>query len=344
MITSIAKTISTTLPIILPDIVTLITEIAKCLTEEENLRLVLTAVWEIIKAVAIAIGKSVPILLEALGTVVGNLFTAAVDYVAEWIEFWVNEFKRGWNMFTDWIANCGKAIVNFFTNIKNKVVEFFTNIKNAITTAFNNIKNAVTTAFNNIKDFFVNGFNNLKEGLKGLLDKVKGFFGDMINGLKELPKKAIEAGKNMVTGIIEGVKSMIKKAVDAVKNLGKNMLDGIKGFFKIKSPSRVMRDVIGKNLALGIGEGFENSIPGVVSDMKSSMASITDEMTGLTGEMSATVNANTTATPLDGTQGINGSPVTINVYGAEGQNINELANIIAVKLEDMTRRKEAVFA
>ena len=333
MITSIANTLSETLPIILPAIVTLITEIAKCLTEEQNLRLILTAVWEIIKAVAIAIGKSVPILLEALGTVVGNLFTAAVDYVAEWIEFWVNEFKRGWTMFTDWIANCGKSIVNFFTNIKNKVVEFFTNIKNK-----------VSEFIGGIKQFFADGFNKIKEGVQSALEKVKGFFSDMLQNLRELPKKALDAGKNIVSGIIDGVKSMVKKAVDAVKNLGKNMMDGIKGFFKIKSPSRLMRDQVGRMLGLGISEGFSDSVPEVVGDMKSSLKGITDDMGALTGNLTASVNANATATPMNGTQAVNSGTITMNIYGAEGQNINDLANVIAYKLEEMTKRKGAVYA
>jgi hypothetical protein len=41
---------------------------------------------------------------------------------------------------------------------------------------------------------------------------------------------------------------------------------------------------------------------------------------------------------------LNGSPITINVYGAEGQDVNSLAQTIAQKLEDMTRRKEVVYA
>ena len=346
MITSLAKTISETLPILLPAIVTLITEVAKALTEEENLKLILTAIWEIIKAIGTAIIKSIPILLEALGTVIGNLFTAAVDFVADQIEFWVEEFKKGWKMFTDAIANAGKAIVNFFTNIKNKVVEFFTGIKNKITEFFTNIKNAVTSAFNNIKNFFVEGFNNIKNGIADMLGKVKGFFTDMLNGLKELPKKAIEAGKNMVNGIIDGVKSMIKKAVDAVKNLGKNMLDGIKGFFKIKSPSQVMRDQVGKFLALGIGEGFTAAMPkavaGMVAEAKEATKSIADVISA--GSIDGSINGSLT-TEASGS-GISGSNYnfTVIVNGTEGQDIRELAKAVSEEIQNLINDKEKVYA
>ena len=329
MITSLAKTISTTLPILLPAIVQLIGEVAKCLTEEENLRLILDAIGKILFAIGEAILKSIPILLESIGKVIGNLFVAATDLVADSIEIFVNNFKVGWKMFTDWIANAGKAIVNFFTNIKNKIVEFFTNIKNKI-----------SEFIGNIKQFFADAFNKIKEGVQGAIEKVKGFFSDMFQHLKELPKKAIDAGKNIVSGIIDGVKSMIKKAVDAVKNLGKNMLDGIKGFFKIKSPSRVMRDVVGKNLALGIGEGFERGMEEVNTDIDGIMSDLTTDMT-------ATVTATgTSGSTLDGSDvtNYNGGNITLNIYGTEGQDVNALAEIIAVKLQNLTARKGAVYA
>ena len=328
MITEISKTISTTLPILLPAIVQLIGEVAKCLTEEENLRLILDAIGKILFAIGEAILKSIPILLESIGKVIGNIFVAATDLVADSIEIFVNNFKTGWKMFTDWIANVGTGIVNFFTGIKNKIVEFFTNIKNKVGEFFTNVKNT-----------FTNGLNAIKDGFSNVVNNIKGFFGGLLDHIKDIPKKAVELGKNIVSGIIDGVKNMAKKAIDSVKNLGKNMLDGIKGFFKIKSPSRLMRDQVGKNLALGIGVGFEQAWDGVNAD-------INDTMRGFTADMSTEVVAGGTVTgsELGGTINNNSGNIVFNIYGAEGQNVNDLAEIIAVKLQDMTARKGAVFA
>ena len=38
-----------------------------------------------------------------------------------------------------------------------------------------------------------------------------------------------------------------------------------------------------------------------------------------------------------------GQPININVYGAEGQDVNELAEMVAYKLEDLKDRKERVW-
>ena len=336
MATELVKSFAKILPILLPAIVTIIAEIAKVLTEEENLKLILQAIWEIIKAIGIAIVKCVPILLEAVGTIIGNLFTAAVDGVAaifeklvpmvsDFIEFWVNKFKEGWTRFTDWIANCGKAIVNFFTGIKNKVVEFFTNIKNAI-----------SGFLDNIKKFFSDGFNAIKNGASELFNRIKNTVTDAINTLKELPGKAVQMGKDMIQGLINGIKNMASKAVDAVKNVGKNLINGIKNVLKIGSPSKVFEQ-LGEFTAEGFAIGYEDTM----DDFKADMAM---DMNGLTASMTADISAHSPDTYEGSGDTYNGAPITINVYGAEGQNINDLAQEIAYKLESMTKRKGAVYA
>ena len=117
-----------------------------------------------------------------------------------------------------------------------------------------------------------------------------------------------------------------------------SITSAIKKVFGIHSPSKVWRQQIGQNLGLSIGLGFSD----VMNDVKDDMAA---EMDGLTGNMTATVQANGISDPLAGSEvnTYNGGNISINVYGAEGQSIDALADKIAYKLEDLTRRKAAVF-
>ena len=70
-----------------------------------------------------------------------------------------------------------------------------------------------------------------------------------------------------------------------------------------------------------------------------------NSLTGMTASMTADVTAYASQGAMLGGSGstYNGGAVTINVYGAEGQNVDDLAQAVAYKLEDMTRRREAVF-
>ena len=93
---------------------------------------------------------------------------------------------------------------------------------------------------------------------------IKGFGSFLNNDLKEL-------GKNIIKGIINGLTSCGDIIWKAIKSVGNSMLDGIKSFFGIKSPSTLFRDQVGKNLALGLGEGFEDEMKEVTSDMQDAL-------------------------------------------------------------------------
>ena len=67
----------------------------------------------------------------------------------------------------------------------------------------------------------------------------------------------IDLGKSIIKGLINGIGSMGSALWDAAKNIAKKALDSIKKFFGIKSPSRVMRDQVGKMLPAGMAIGVE---------------------------------------------------------------------------------------
>ena len=142
-------------------------------------------------------------------------------------------------------------------------------------------------------------------------------------------------GKDLIQGLIDGVKKMSTKAVSAVKDVGKSLVNGIKNVLKIGSPSKVFEQ-IGAWTAEGFSIGYEDEMEDFKSDMAMGMNGLT---TSMVTDISAYApdNFGTSST-------YNGGPVTINVYGAEGQNINDLADAIAIRFQNMTVRKEKVYA
>ena len=49
--------------------------------------------------------------------------------------------------------------------------------------------------------------------------------------------------------------------IDKIQGFGSSVLNGIKDFFGIESPSKLMRDEVGKYLAQGVGVGFKLNMP-----------------------------------------------------------------------------------
>lgn len=76
-----------------------------------------------------------------------------------------------------------------------------------------------------------------------------------------------DIGKNLVEGIWSGISNATQWVLDKIKGFGQSILDGIKGFFGIHSPSRLFKSEIGTNLALGVGEGFADTMKDVSDEM-----------------------------------------------------------------------------
>ncbi|PFB44260.1 phage tail tape measure protein, partial [Bacillus thuringiensis] len=78
-------------------------------------------------------------------------------------------------------------------------------------------------------------------------------------------------GKNIISGLIDGLGSMAGKVVNKVKSIGNSILDGFTGFFDIHSPSRLMRDQVGKHIGAGVAIGMGNSI-GIINRASQAMS------------------------------------------------------------------------
>ena len=93
----------------------------------------------------------------------------------------------------------------------------------------------------------------------------------IVGGLGEGISQISDIGGDIIRGLWEGINDMASWIGKKIKGFGESVLGGIKDFFGIHSPSKVMADQVGKNLALGIGEGFEKNIAGVNKQITGAM-------------------------------------------------------------------------
>ena len=99
-------------------------------------------------------------------------------------------------------------------------------------------------------------------------EAAKGLFDSIVDTVKGLPDKIKEIGGNIVKGLWDGINNMKKWLSDKVKSFCDGITKGIKDSFDIHSPSRVMRDEVGKYLALGIAEGITKNKDAVSEAMQ----------------------------------------------------------------------------
>jgi hypothetical protein len=85
-----------------------------------------------------------------------------------------------------------------------------------------------------------------------------------------------DMGDNIVKGLWEGIYGATDWLKRKIKSFAEGIIDTFKDKFHIHSPSQVFADVIGKNLALGIGKGFTDNMQAVSKLMAQSVPTAFD--------------------------------------------------------------------
>lgn len=90
---------------------------------------------------------------------------------------------------------------------------------------------------------------------------------ELTGRLNDLSKKINQIGQNTMKGFISGMQSQTKGMTKAVNSMCDQLVKSMKKKLKIKSPSRVVRDKIGKYMPLGLAAAFTKYMPEATTKM-----------------------------------------------------------------------------
>lgn len=204
-------------------------------------------------------------------------------------------------------------IANKVTEIKTNAVNKFNEIKTKITTTFTNLKTSISNTVGNIKNAIVNGFQKAIDFIKGL------------------PGKALQWGKDLIQNFVNGIWNKIGAVTDAVSGIA----DKIFGFLHFSEPDEgPLADFhsFAPDMVKLFAQGITQSLP--------MLEKAADQMAGvIANDATATIQGGQTAA----SKTVN-APISINVYGAAGQDVNQLADIIQQKMNRAVVNQKAVFA
>lgn len=133
----------------------------------------------------------------------------------------------------------------------------------------NNLMDTILSLMTNLPQIIEGGITFLKEFAKGLIRGIPEIIRqlpEIISGMVEtfisegIPA-LFEVGVELIQGLIEGMFSV--NILDVIGSIGKGIVNGFKKLFGIRSPSKVMADEVGKNLALGMEEGLTENLGGL---------------------------------------------------------------------------------
>lgn len=186
----------------------------------DNIDLIIDAGIQLILGLADGLINALPDLIDKIPVIIDKLINAIVENLPKLIEAGITL-----------IIKLAEGLIKAIPQLVSKIPKIIGSLING----------------------FISYYAKLGELGKNLLGKVKD---GLISGLGAIK----DVGVNLVKGLWNGINDTVGWILDKIKGFGKSVMDGIKKIFGIASPSKVFRDEIGKNLALGIGVGFETEM------------------------------------------------------------------------------------
>lgn len=204
-----------------------------------------------------------------------------------------------------------QAASTFLTN----VVTFFSQLPG-------NILNWLTTALTNVAQWAI------QLGQKGI-EAAQMLLNNVVNGLMELPGKLLDIGRQAVEGLWNGIKGAAGWLKDQISSFVSGIVDGFVSSFKIGSPSRVMRDQVGKWIPLGIAEGISRNL----APLRSAMQQATDMVAAPLPGPSLAFDAAARWQPAFAGPGgaVGGSPQQTFIFNQPVQTPDEFARAVRVQ-------------
>ena len=224
--------------------------------------------------------------------------------------------------------NWGNLGINIIKSLKNGIISMVGAVQSAGTGIFNAIKGSI---------------QNLP---KALLVIAKNAVHSIVQSFTSQPWGNI--GKNIITGIATGITGSIGKVADAARNAAKKAFDAAKDFLGIHSPSKLMRDVIGKNMIAGFESGIVSETPNLEKTSAGSAQRAVESMQGVALKRSGTVVAGNSKVSGPNPDGGQGSPVIVLEKGSitgdvtmDGEKVGTLvAPTVDVEIEKARKESE----
>lgn len=166
----------------------------------------------------------------------------------------------------------------------------------------------------------------LIEALPRLVVRLPEIIGAIAKGLLSGMAAIGEVGSQLVHGLFDGISNAASWLYDKLRGWVSDVLGWVKGLFGIHSPSKVFANEIGKFIPPGITLGVEQAMPKAMRDMGAELSALS----------TLPLPGGGTTTNLGG--------VNIVVYGAQGQDVSELADIVMARMQSAVERRGAVFA
>ena len=262
---------------------------------------------DLITNLANSINDNLPALLDSASTILDTLITGIFSLLPTLIPVAISLIET---LVTSILTNLPMILEAGILMIVTLAEGVASMLPDLIPLAINAVLNLVETLIDNVDLVIDAGIqlimglaDGLLEALPILLDKAPVLIDKLntalINNMGKIIEMGVQLSIQLAVGLIKAVPKLISAGGDllaglfkgllnpvaignAIKSLYNGIVGGIKSIFGIHSPSTVFKDEVGKNLALGLGEGFSDTMDDVTSEMAGAIPTSFDTNVNMT--------------------------------------------------------------
>lgn len=253
------------------------------------------ALPQILTAITNCLQTSVPVLLQAaitllmaivdaLPTIIDALVAAIPVIITTLVEFFTNNIDTILDAAIQLLMALVDAIPEILVALGNALPQIISAILNAVVDAvpkllkksrelFGKIMESLGELLGKLPGKMLEVRDSIVNGIRNSLGSIGSAAADIVSAIwdhiKELPGMMLDVGRDLVEGLWNGISDMVGWIGDKISGFGDSVLGGLKDFFGIASPSKVMRDEVGKFLPAGIAIGIEDSTLSAVKSVRS---------------------------------------------------------------------------
>ena len=284
----------------LPTLITTGTQILQSLLNGivEYIPQIIPVITQVIMSIVQLIIDNLPTILEAGVQILFALMQGIAEALPDLVPQIVNVIIKIMEIFNEnfdtFLLLGVKIILGLIEGLIKSIPDILANLPTIIMAIINFF---TLSKFLSMGKTIIKGiWSGLSQGLPNLIKEIPKLIGKIINAFKGGIGGIKDIGKNLVTGLWNGINNAKDWVLGKIKGFGKSILKGLKSFFGIKSPSRLMRDEVGKFLPQGIAVGIE-------ADTDKALDSIDKMNDEIYDRMKQAVNMETGKMAFSGTTG-----------------------------------------
>ena len=269
-----------------------------------------------------ALVKSLPTIIQNIVSVLPTIIKSIVDNINTLLPIIID---AGITLFTALID----ALPEIIVTILNALPEIIASITEAL---MNMLPTIVEAGFK----LFTALVGAMPQIIRAIVQKLPQIVASIVSSIAAAFPQMVSTGSNLIKGLWQGIANVGEWLRQKISGFFGGVVDSIKKFFGISSPSKVFAgigEMLDRGLAKGVGDYAKLAV-NAAEDMAEDVFDATNRDFSFVGSGA-----------VDGRGWRSGERgVVINVYGAEGQDVNELAEVVSQKIAFVYTQEQAVWA